>query len=69
MKYVLGKSNGFNATVKSDSGSLNEYWELGWELGGSRLLLIKDLIEGNVSKTDTIITLKDRMFLYRINEE
>jgi len=62
--YLLGFSKGFTAYVGSDSSSLSEYWELGWEIGGSRIILLKDLLDQKISKDSTIVTLKDRMFLY-----
>jgi hypothetical protein len=63
--YILGKSENFTATRNSDSNLLEKYWELGWEIGTSRIIIIKKLLSNEISNEDTtIVTLRDRMFFY-----
>jgi hypothetical protein len=64
MIYVLGRTYS-NYDFENAGYELSlDYWELGWEIGLSRVRLLRDLLDGVVKDTDTIITLRDRMFLY-----
>lgn len=63
--YILGKSENFTATKDRDTDSLEKYWELGWEIGASRIAIIKKLLNKQITNDETtIVTLKDRMFMY-----
>lgn len=63
--YVLGKSNNIKATRDNDSASLQEYWEMGYEISASRILLLRKLYHKEINQSDvTIVTLFDRMYMY-----
>jgi len=51
-------------TLSDDSGNLSEYFELGWEMVGSRMDVIRWLNEGKITKDHTILTSEDRKFMY-----
>lgn len=51
-------------TANDDSGDMNKYTELGWEIVGTRLDCIRMLQNGIVSRNDTVVTHADRAFLY-----
>jgi hypothetical protein len=64
--YIVGKSENFTATKEKDTDSLEKYWELGWEIGVSRVAIIQKLLNNEISNEDTtVVTLKDRMFMYQ----
>jgi|688.fasta_scaffold390275_2 hypothetical protein len=65
MKYIiLGKALN-KGTVNNDSSDLSVYFELGWEVVGSRMDIIK-LINNNTIDTEntTLVTVEDRKFMY-----
>lgn len=65
MKYIiLGKALN-KGTINNDSSDLAVYFELGWEVVGSRMDIIK-LINGNHinSEDTTLVTVEDRKFMY-----
>jgi len=65
MKYIITSHDKKTGTVNNDSGNLREYFELGWELVISRLLLIDLIQKGQVDlKSDIIVTNSSREFLY-----
>ena len=66
MYYIVGKKT-VDGTLASDStsGTLSEYFELGWEYAVSHLYIKYLYSIGKLNKDDTIVTLKDRMFLYQ----
>ena len=53
-------------TSLADDNTSNfcNYTELGWEVSVGRLKVIRMISEGKITKDDTILTLKDRMFFY-----
>ena len=52
-------------TIEEDNqSSFSHYTELGWEASVGRLKVIRMIGEGKITKDDTIVTLKDRMFMY-----
>lgn len=64
MKYIITGKHTKDGSFTNDSGNLDEYTELGWELMVARLHAIKLLEDGVVTKNDTIITHPDRKCLY-----
>ena len=63
MNYLILSKNINEGVVGDDSSSLAEYFELGWEVVGSRMDFIAKLNLGLIDKkTTTIVTIKDRMF-------
>lgn len=63
MYVICGKN--INAGVcGNDSGDLNSYFELGWEIMVTRLKAIKLLCSNKITTGDTIVTFPDRRFLY-----
>lgn len=63
MIHLLGADN--MKSLKDDNQeSFLHYTELGWEVTVGRLQLIRMLSEGKASPSDTVVTLKDRMFFY-----
>ena len=64
MKYlILGKSEK-KGVSGNDSIYLNVYFELGWEIAGSRFDFIKLLKTKKIGKDVTIVTTEERMFFY-----
>ena len=64
MKYIiLGKSLK-TGVVGDDSVSLNEYFELGWEVVGSRFDIIKLINTDQLDLDTTLVTTEDRKFFY-----
>lgn len=65
MKYIILSKN-LNEGIKgNDSSNLNSYFELGWEVVGSRIDFIAELNKRNIDEENTtVVTIKDRMFLY-----
>jgi hypothetical protein len=65
MKYIiLGKSLK-KGTVNDDSSSLSIYFELGWEVVGSRIDIINKINSGEInSESTTLVTTDDRKFMY-----
>lgn len=63
MFVITGKNK--NAGVcGNDSGDLNSYFELGWEIMVTRIKALKMLKRGEITAQDTIVTFPDRRFLY-----
>lgn len=64
MKYIiLGKSLK-SGVIGDDSTQLNEYFELGWEVVGSRFDVIKMLNTNQLDMDTTLVTIEDRKFFY-----
>jgi hypothetical protein len=64
MKYIiLGKSLK-TGVVGDDSINLNEYFELGWEVVGSRFDIIKLINTDQLDLDTTLVTTEDRKFFY-----
>jgi hypothetical protein len=60
MKYYILSHN-----LVLESELLEQYWELGWEIGLSRVHIINKLLNNEINNEEvTIVTLNDRMFLY-----
>jgi hypothetical protein len=65
MRYLILGKNIRAGAPGNDSGSLNEYFELGWESIGSRFDLIALYNQGKINEDEvTLVTLEDRMFFY-----
>ena len=65
MKYIIAGKSEAKGIKGDDSHELNKYFELGWEVVGSRLDSIRYLKTGKLNNDDTtIVTIKDRMFMY-----
>jgi hypothetical protein len=65
MRYIITGKNTVSGTKGNDSADLAIYFELGWEVVGSRLDAIKLLKTGALSNDDTtIVTVNDRKFMY-----
>jgi hypothetical protein len=65
MRYLILGKNIASGIKQNDSADLNVYFELGWELVGSRIDLIREINKNpNFLSSTTIITPQDRMFLY-----
>lgn len=65
MKYLIVSKNEVSGSHRNDSGKLNEYFELGWEVVGSRFDVIAMHNKGMLDPSKVaIVTIKDRMFLY-----
>ena len=65
MKYIIAGKNTAAGVKGNDSADLRVYFELGWEVVGSRLDAIKLLKTGALSNDDTtIVTVNDRKFMY-----
>jgi len=64
--YIVGKKT-LEGTLASDSvnGILSEYFELGWEYIASHTQIKQLYIDGGLEPDDVIVTLRDRMFLYK----
>lgn len=65
MKYIiLGKALS-KGTINNDSSNLAVYFELGWEVVGSRMDIIKLINEFQINSDDTtLVTVEDRKFMY-----
>jgi hypothetical protein len=65
MRYIIAGKNTAAGVKGNDSADLGVYFELGWEVVGSRLDAIKLLKTGKLINDDTtIVTVEDRMFMY-----
>lgn len=65
MLYIIVGRDDSKGVLGDDCSNLMRYTELGWELVGTRLEVIKMLQQGEISINDTtIVTLEDRKFLY-----
>jgi len=63
MLHWLGAD--LTSSLASDSQvDFQHYTELGWEAAVGRLKVIRMISEGKISKEDTIVTLRDRTFMY-----
>lgn len=65
MKYIiLGKSLR-KGTIGNDSSDLSVYFELGWEVVGSRFDIINLIASENIDiNNTTLVTTEDRKFMY-----
>ena len=65
MRYIiLGKAL-MKGTCNNDSSDLTVYFELGWEVVGSRMDIIKLISTNMVDPTNTtLVTVEDRKFMY-----
>lgn len=65
MRYIVAGKNNAAGIKGNDSSNLAVYFELGWEVVGSRLDAIKFLKTGKfLNDETTIVTIADRMFMY-----
>lgn len=65
MKYFILSKQECEGIPGNDSGDLNKYFELGWEIVGSRLDLIYLINTSQIDlETTCFVTHKDRMCLY-----
>jgi hypothetical protein len=65
MKYIIAGKNIAKGVLGNDSADLGTYFELGWEVVGSRLDAIRLLKTGKIINFDTtIVTIEDRIFMY-----
>ena len=65
MKYIVCGISFAAGTKEDDSPQLRQYFELGWEVVGSRVDAISKKNSGILDVKDTtIVTTKDRMFMY-----
>ena len=65
MKYLILSKNVKKGIPGDDSRKLTEYFELGWEVVGSRIDFIADLNMGKIDRDNTtIVCIEDRMFFY-----
>jgi len=66
MKYIILGKNISEGIVGNDSEDLAKYFELGWEIVGSRIDFISLLNQNFISEENfTVVTIKDRMFMYQ----
>lgn len=66
MKYIICGIDLASGTRENDSSDLTKYFELGWEVVGSRIDMIARKNTGNLDqKNTTIVTFEDRMFMYQ----
>jgi len=63
-KYIVSGKHTTTGTIGNDSPTLDNYFELGWELGIVQFLIKSRLLDGTISNTDIIVTRKDREFIY-----
>jgi hypothetical protein len=67
MRYLILGKNIASGVQDDDSGALNKYFELGWELVGSRIDFIRKINDNPAYLHDTtVITPSDRMFFYTL---
>ena len=65
MNYIIAGKNDAAGISGNDSADLAVYFELGWEVVGSRLDAIKLLRTNKISNENTtIVTIDDRKFMY-----
>lgn len=65
MNYIIAGKNDAAGISGNDSADLAVYFELGWEVVGSRLDAIKLLRTDKISnESTTIVTIDDRKFMY-----
>lgn len=64
MRYIIVSKNEKDGKIGNDSGSLNIYFELGWEMVTTYFLSKRLYKENKIFDDDIIVTQKDRMFLY-----
>ena len=66
MNYIVCGIDFKSGTKEDDSILLNQYFELGWEMVGSRIDVIAQKNMGLFDQENTtIVTLADRMFMYQ----
>jgi len=63
MNHWLSADNTTSATDDNQS-SFGHYTELGWEVSVGRLMVIRMIGEGKITRNDAIVTLADRTFMY-----
>lgn len=61
---ILGKTIDGVPTFDNDTSSLQRYFELGWEVVGSRIDIIEDINENKLHPNTVLVTTEDRTFLY-----
>jgi hypothetical protein len=67
MRYLILGKNIAQGVRSDDSGALNKYFELGWELVGSRVDFIRKVNSNPRYLQDTtVITPRDRIFFYSL---
>lgn len=64
MRYVIIGRHEAKGVIGSDSGDLDVYYELGWELAFSNIIAKRFLSEGILSSSDIIVTKEERKFFY-----
>jgi hypothetical protein len=65
MKYIILGKAVKSGTIDDDTSDLNIYFELGWEIVGSRIDIIKLIKTKQININDTIlVTIEDRKFMY-----
>lgn len=65
MKYIIAGKNEASGVVGNDSADLAVYFELGWEVVGSRIDIIRMIKTGEINNDETtIVTIEDRKFMY-----
>lgn len=64
MKFVVAGQSDAGGVIGNDSSDLNVYYELGWEVTFTNIMVKTLLKEGKLSSSDTIVTHKDRAFFY-----
>ena len=63
--YIISGRHHAEGILNNDSSNLMQgYWELGWECTISNVYIKQGLSEGKFSKSDTVVTRKDREFMY-----
>lgn len=63
--YIIAGRHSAEGNPNNDSSNLTQgYWELGWECTISNVYIKQRLVEGTISKSDTVVTRKDREFMY-----
>lgn len=66
MKYIIAGKSELPGIPGNDTQDLNKYFELGWEVVGSRIDLIRLRNTGCINQdTTTIVTAEDRKFMYQ----
>jgi hypothetical protein len=65
MKYIILGKGIKKGTINDDSSDLSTYFELGWEVVGSRIDIINYLQSNKIDVNElTLVTLEDRKFMY-----
>jgi len=64
MIHVLGMNKAAYNIQADTKDSFEWYTELGWEVVAGRTHVVRMINTGKIAPSDTIVTLKDRMFMY-----